>query len=144
MISRRELEHIKNMLRVSKEDLKEVIAFFIAYANKYIDFARVKRMYGIEEERSALIKIVTEVGEEVVGVVITSDNKVLPYTGVEKATIEITLTENVFWAIVAGKLDIKKAWAAGLIDVNGENPIRDALIIIPLVDTLKRRILVGS
>ena len=140
MITRRELEQIKSMLGVSKEDLKEVIAFFIAYANKYIDFAKIKKVYGITEDRSLLVKILTSDKEEVVGVIITSDNRVEPYTGIERATVTVTLDEDVFWAIVAGRIDVKRAWALGLIDVEGENPIRDAMILIPIIETIRRRI----
>ena len=141
---RRRVEEVKSLLKISRDDLREVVAFFIAYANTYLDLSELRRRYNIEENRSALIRILTGEGRrEVVGVLLTSDNKVEPYTGREEATVVITLDEDTFWAIVAGKIESKRAWALGLIDVDGENPIRDALILLPVVDAVRSAIARG-
>ena len=131
-------ERYKAMLAgIRSERLRELIAYALVVANEMIDWAKVRRMYGFEEDRSLLIRIVSDDGTEEAGFILTPDNRVVPYTGVERVTVVVTVPETVFWLIVAGRLSVREAWLRDLIQVEGENPLRDAMILIPLAERIR-------
>ena len=135
-------EYMNQLTHVRDPRLRELIALGIMVANEFIDWKKVREKYGIKEQRSLLLKVISKDGEQEAGFILTPDGKAVPYTGIERVTVEVTVPEEVFWAIVAGKITVKEAWLRDLIKIRGENPLRDAMILIPLFETM-RRILAG-
>ena len=130
---RRELAGLKNEIGIEDEMIKECIALLIELANKYIDFKKVKRKYGVDEDRTLLLRIVDVPGE--CGFIIDGD-KIRPLRGIERATVEVEMTKDVFWALVTRKLDLYTAWLYDLVKFKGENALRDAQILIDMFETL--------
>jgi len=135
-------EYKRELEQVRDPRLKEIIAIGIAVANELIDWGKVREKYGIRERRSLLLKIVARDRTEEAGFVLLENGRAIPYTGIEKVDVEVIVPEEVFWAIVAGKISVREAWLRDLVKLRGRHPLRDALILIPLFETL-RRVLVG-
>lgn len=129
---KRELRHIE------EENLREIIAIGLVVANELIDWKKVKEKYGIKKRRSLLLKVVSKNRVNEAGFVLLEDGRAIPYTGIERVDVEVVVPEEVFWAIVAGKIGIREAWLRDLIKLKGDHPLRDALILIPLFETLRR------
>lgn len=133
MSERKVLAGIKEEIGIEDEDIKEVIALLIELSNKLIDFKKVKRKYGVEEDRTLLLRITDVQGE--CGFIIVGD-KVRPLRGIERATVEVEMTKDVFWALVTRKLSLYDAWLYDLVKFRGENALRDAQILIDMFETL--------
>ena len=136
------VEEYKGMLtNIRSEKLREVIAYGIVVANQLIDWRKVRERYGIRERRSLLLKIISEDGEEEAGFILTEDGRAIPYTGIERVTVEVIVPEPVFWLLLSGKIGLREAWLRDLIRLEGENPLRDAMILIPLFERLRELVL---
>jgi len=134
------IEEYKKELEESISDpsLREIVAVGIVIANEIIDWDKVRKKYNIRERRSLLLKIVGRDRVSEAGFVLLENGKAIPYTGIEKVDVEIVIPEEVFWAIIAGKISIKEAWLRDLVKLKGDHPLRDALILIPLFETIRK------
>ena len=130
---RKQILGLKEEIGIEDEDIREVIALLIEFANKYVDFKKVRKKYGIEDDRTLILKIVDVPGEA--GFIIDGD-KVRPLRGIERATVVVKCTKDVFWAILTRKLDPYTAWLYDLVKFEGDNALRDAQILIDMFETI--------
>jgi len=134
---RKKFAGLEEGIGIEDEEIKEVIQLAIELANKHIDFKKVKEQAGVTDDRTLKLKIVDVPGE--CGFIIVGD-KVRPIIGIERATVEVKLTKDVFWAIVSGKLSLYDAWLYDLVKFEGEFSLRDAQILIPLFEIIREYI----
>lgn len=127
-----------NEIPIADDELRELIALGVELANKYIDFCEFRKKYGIPEDRTLKLRIVDVEGEA--GFVIVGCH-VRPATGLERATVTIETTKDVFWALVDGKLSVYEAWLYDLVKFRGEHSLRDAQLLIPLFELLREYIM---
>jgi hypothetical protein len=118
---------IKEEIGIEDEEIREVIALIIELVNKTIDIKKLKEMYGIKENRSLLLRITDVKGE--CGFIIDENDEVRPVKGLEKATTYVEMSKDVFWALVAKKLDPYDCWLYDLCKVRGEYSLRDVQLL---------------
>ena len=120
-------------VEIEDQDIKEFIELVIDIGNRKINWAEVRRKYGIPEDRTLMLKIVDVKGQ--VGFIIVGD-KLYPIRGWERPTVVVEMTKDVFWALATKKLSLYDAFIYGLVKFRGDNALRDAMILIPLFDEL--------
>lgn len=130
---RKRFGEVQEGVGIEDQEIREVIEMAIELANARIDFCKLKERLGIPEDRSLKLKIIDVPGE--VGFVIIGC-RVRPVLGIERVTVTVEMTKDVFWAIVTGKLSAYDAWLYDLVKIRGEYSLRDAQLLIPMFEMI--------
>ena len=130
---RKKFGDVREGVGIEDQEIRELIALAIAIANERIDFCKLRERFGIPEDRSLKLKIIDVPGE--VGFVIVGC-RVKPLIGIERTTVTVEMTKDVFWAIVTKKLSLYDAWLYDLVKFRGEYSLRDAQILIPMFELI--------
>lgn len=129
------------VIDIADREIRQLLEYGVAVANKLIDFCEVRKRLGIPEDRTLKLKI-TDVEGEAGFIIIGCE--VRPLSGIEKATVTVETTKDVFWALVAGKMTVYQAWLYDLVRFKGEHSLRDAQLLIPLFETIREYVLGGG
>lgn len=106
-------------------ELKEFIELGVQYLNKKSDLKSLRQKYSPNENRTLSIIITYPNGR--VGLHF-DENFNLSTGTVLNPTVEARMSENVFWAIVTGKLPFVEAFFDGSLDLIGDNSLRDFVV----------------
>lgn len=114
-------------------ELKEFLEISIQYLNKKIDGKKLMQKYSPNEKRNLLLTITYPEGQ----VGLNLDENFQLVTGeVLNPTVEAKMGENVFWAIVSGKLAFAEAYFDGGLDLLGDQELRDFAILAKVFNEL--------
>lgn len=120
--------------------IKMAIKKVINDSNKNIDFENLILSNGSPADVSKKLVIrITDMGSNTgIGI---KEGKMVEVDEVKVPDTVFSMTKNTFSAILLGKVDHRQAYYMGAIEADGENWVRDSLLLGKIFDEIKKYIL---
>lgn len=117
--------------------IKMAIRKVIRMSNEKLDFSGLILSSGAESDlHKKLVVRITDMSDNTgLGI---KDGKLVEIGEVENPDTVFSMTKNVFSSILLNKLDHKQAYFMGALDADGEDWVRDSLLLGRVFDEIKK------